>query len=87
MRFDIGWSGVGAVSCAVISLLLIYPGAGDDGTAFLASFPLQIAGLLLLAISLLRHRAWWLLVALPPLLYPLYVWGAILYSCSRGDCL
>ncbi|TMM48787.1 hypothetical protein [Qipengyuania marisflavi] len=41
----------------------------------------------LTAVAIRRHRAWWLLIAAPVVLYPVVMAAGLLVSCAGGDCL
>lgn len=41
----------------------------------------------LTAAAIRRHRAWWLLVTVPFVLYPVVMAVTLLAACARGDCL
>jgi ABC-type spermidine/putrescine transport system permease subunit II len=40
----------------------------------------------LTAAAIHRHRAWWLLITAPIVLYPVVMAIGLLASCARGDC-
>jgi hypothetical protein len=82
---ELQWPSKLAVLATIATALLIaFPG---DGQRLLISFPLQVFGLLMLAISLYRYRYWWLLLTLPVLAFPLTLWGTLLFQCLNGNCL
>jgi hypothetical protein len=41
----------------------------------------------LTAVAIHRHRAWWLLVTAPLVLYPVVMTAVLLVACARGNCL
>jgi hypothetical protein len=41
----------------------------------------------LTAAAIRQHRAWWLLITAPVLLYPVVMAVALLSACAGGDCL
>jgi hypothetical protein len=42
---------------------------------------------MLVGVALKRHRAWWLLLTAPLILYPAALSALVLAACARGDCL
>jgi hypothetical protein len=45
------------------------------------------AWVVLTAAAIRRHRAWWLLVTTPFVLYPVVMAVGLLAACAGGDCL
>ena len=41
----------------------------------------------LIAFAIRRHRAWWLLITAPLVLYPVGIAASLLIACAGGDCL
>jgi hypothetical protein len=39
------------------------------------------------AAAIRRHRAWWLLITAPVVLYPVVMAAGLLLACAGGDCL
>jgi hypothetical protein len=49
-------------------------------------WPAVLVWLIALIVAL-RRRHWWALLSAPLALYPIIGVGALLYQCSRGNCL
>ncbi|MDE1467392.1 hypothetical protein [Aurantiacibacter sp. D1-12] len=77
---------LGSLLAVLVTVLLILIRIGD-GTLYMMSFPVQILGLIMMIVAILKNRSWWILAFAPILIYPLYGWAALLYSCFNGDCL
>jgi hypothetical protein len=45
------------------------------------------AWILVTFIAIRRHRAWWLLITAPLVLYPVVTAFGTLAACATGDCL
>ena len=46
-----------------------------------------VAWLILTAAAIRKHRAWWLLITAPLVLYPVGAAALLLAACAGGDCL
>lgn len=82
------WAGPISVAASIVFL------AGSLATLevlWIALSPLMAIGFLIWvpAIAMtLRQRKWlWALASLPAISFPLYIFGAIVAACARGDCL
>lgn len=82
---ELGWPGMAALVCALITVIVFAFGGDHRWPLLMMTAPVQLIGIAGLAISVSLDKRWWLLALLPILLAPLVLW-LMLVTCFGGAC-